>query len=260
MLMPPADDPVPVLFLPGTLCDARVFAAFSGALCAGRAIHADLTNDVSVADAAARILATAPERFIAVGFSLGAIVALELAAQAPHRIAAMALVAGNAHAVPAADHAPRRSAVAGIDPGRLVSETLWPRYVHPSRLQDDCLRALIAAMAKACPAGTAERQTELALSRADSRPRLGRLAMPVLILSGADDVIAPPELQAEMADSFPQAQWTQVNGAGHFLLLEQAAACSAAFSTWLAQIDLSPDRREIHSQDSLPDFHPLEVS
>jgi pimeloyl-ACP methyl ester carboxylesterase len=58
-----------------------------GALSAERTLHADLTQDTSVQDAAERLLATAPDRFIAVGFSLGAIVALELAARAPHRSA-----------------------------------------------------------------------------------------------------------------------------------------------------------------------------
>jgi hypothetical protein len=46
--MPPAASTVPVLFLPGTLCDARVFAAISGALSAERTLHADLTQDTSV--------------------------------------------------------------------------------------------------------------------------------------------------------------------------------------------------------------------
>jgi pimeloyl-ACP methyl ester carboxylesterase len=69
--MLPAESTVPVLFLPGTLCDARVFAAISGALSAERTLHADLTQDTSVQDAAERLLATAPDRFIAVGFSLG---------------------------------------------------------------------------------------------------------------------------------------------------------------------------------------------
>ena len=258
--MPPAESTVPVLFLPGTLCDARVFAAISGALSAERTLHADLTQDTSVQDAAERLLASAPDRFIAVGFSLGAIVALELAARAPHRIAAMALIAGNARPVPEADHAARRAAVAGVDPATLVGEQLWSHYVHPSRADEKCLRALITAMANACPPGTAERQTEIALSRPDNRPRLPRMDMPTLVLSGAQDVVAPEELQAEMANALPCATWTKVANAGHFLLLEQPAACSAAFSAWLGQVDLHQSRAERPRADISTDPIASEVS
>lgn len=251
---------LPVLFLPGTLCDARVFAALLGSLPAGRAAHVDLTCDVTVGDAAERILASAPPRFIAVGFSLGAIVALDLAARAPARVAAMALIAGNARDVPPCDHAERRAAVSGIWPGMLVGEALWPRYVDPSRLDDPALRALIVAMAEACPAGTAERQTELALSRSDRRSWLPRMDQPVLILSGENDVIAPAPLQVEMAQALPRSHWTTVHDAGHFLLLEQPAACSAAFARWLAQVDREEHRPEPELTDAATDFHALEVS
>lgn len=253
--MPPADPAVPILFLPGTLCDARVFAPLAGLLPPDRVIHADLTGDCSAAEAAARLLAALPERFITVGFSLGAIVALELAAQAPHRVVAMALIAGNARDVPPADHAARRAAVADVPAGQLVGERLWPRSVHPSRLADAALRAQIVAMAQSCPTGTAQRQTELALSRADSRPRLAAITAPVLVLSGAADPIAPPEWQREMVERLPAATWTEIANAGHFLLLERPAACARAFAAWLDTIPLHLTRDD--AQGSTPSFHSL---
>lgn len=230
---------VPVVFLPGTLCDARVFAALCGHLPADRIIHADLTADMSVQAAAYRLLSVLPQRFVAVGFSLGAIVALELAAVAPERVGAMCLIAGNARDVPTANHAARRAAVCDIDPVKLVNRDLWPHYVHPSRLDDKDLRCLVSAMALACEDGTAERQTEIALSRVDSRPRLGEMHMPALILSGADDVIAPPEMHEELLQGLPNAQWKEIAHAGHFVLLENPAACSTAFSSWLRRLETS---------------------
>lgn len=233
-----AEPALPVLFIPGTLCSADVFAALTNVLEPERVRHADITLDSAVGECARRLLAIAPDRFIAVGFSLGAIVALELAAIAPDRVAALGLIAGNARAVPATDHAARRAAVAGVAAGRLVGHDLWPRSVHPQQLDNEALRARIVAMAEGCPPGTAARQTELALSRGDSRPRLATMTMPALVLSGAQDQIAPAEVQAELAHGLPNGQWTQVAEAGHFLLLERPDACAAVFSRWLTQVDL----------------------
>ena len=258
--MPQVKSDIPVLFLPGTLCDARVFAALSDAIPAERAIHADLTRDTSVQQAAERLLATLPDRFVVVGFSLGAIVALELAARAPNRVVAMALIAGNARAVPWVDHPARRAAVTGVDPATLVGERLWQRYVHPSRIADRNLRALVVAMASDCPAGTAERQTDIALSRRDNRANLAGMGMPTLILSGTQDVIAPVELQAEMADALHCATWIEIADAGHFLLLEQPATWSTAFVAWLRQVDADQPRTGCQCADISTDPTISEVS
>jgi pimeloyl-ACP methyl ester carboxylesterase len=84
--------------------------------------------------------------------------------------------------------------------------------------------------------------------------------MPTLVLSGAQDVVAPEELQAEMANALPWATWTEVANAGHFLLLEQPAACSAAFSTWLGQVDLHQSRAERQCADISTYSNASEVS
>ena len=71
--------PTPVL-LPGNMCDARLWteavrATFSGA------IDADLTQDGSIQAMAERALAVTDGKLLAVGFSMGAIVAVEMAVQ-----------------------------------------------------------------------------------------------------------------------------------------------------------------------------------
>lgn len=233
----------PLLLLPGTLCDARVFGTLLNAMaltsldhhpamCRRKVLHAAMTGHKSVAALADAILATAPERFIPVGFSLGAIVAIEIALRAPDRVAGLVLIAGNARAVPAADW-PMRRAAAATPPGELVGDLLWPRSVTPDRLHDDALRATIIAMAQAFPAGTLAAQIEVALSRADQRDRLHRLTMPALVLGGDRDAIAPPELQREMAAAMPLATLHMVENTGHFLLLERPEACAAALADWL---------------------------
>jgi pimeloyl-ACP methyl ester carboxylesterase len=227
---------VPLLWLPGTLCDARVFAPMRARI-GGRVHHdIDMTGHADVGSLARAILEQAPPRFIAVGFSLGAIAALALAAEAPERMAGLALIAANARDVPADRHAERR-ALARTAPAELVGETLWPASVAPARLGDERLRGTIVAMAQAAPAGTLVRQTELALTRPDRRRLLLRLAMPVLVIGGGEDRVAPPELQHEIAAACPQARLHIIPGAGHFVPLEDPDACALALAAWLGPAD-----------------------
>jgi pimeloyl-ACP methyl ester carboxylesterase len=229
---------LPLVMMPGTLCDARVFGAMLR--CAapgldGRAVvHADMTGLGTARALAKRILWENPGEFVPVGFSLGAIVALEMALIEPARIPAMVLIAANGRDVPEADHAARR-ALAAQDPATLVGEALWDRSVAPARRDDAALRALVCAMAASLPSDTLALQTEVALTRSDKRPRLPAMAMPALVLGGLEDRIAPPELQREIAAGLPRSTLALAPGAGHFLPLECPDFCARALTDWLAQ-------------------------
>jgi pimeloyl-ACP methyl ester carboxylesterase/predicted ester cyclase len=227
-----------LVLLPGTLCDARVFAPMLARLDAVTPIVGDMHGAASVAELAARVLATAPPRFALLGFSLGGIVALEIAARAPHRVAGLALIDSNARDVPAELHDARRAVPRKAESAAaLAGDMLWPSYVAPRHLEDEKLRALIMAMAQDSPPDAALLQTEVALSRVDSRPRLGALAMPCLILAGALDSIAPREVQQELVDGLPDAELVMIPDTGHFAPLEAPDACADAVRAWLVRVE-----------------------
>lgn len=240
---------VPLLLLPGTLCDARAFGAIADL---PGALPVDLTGYSSVDSAVDAILEAAPAQFIPVGFSLGGIVALALARKAPDRVSAMTLVATNGRDTPPETHAKRRAAVRGRDPAVLVGEDLWPAYVHPSRVKDSALRELVIAMACDCPPGTAERQTEIALSRSDSRAWLAELACPALVIAGAQDVVTPLAVMTELAEGLPNARMAVIEEAGHFALLERPQACLAVFSEWLQSLTNDPQRPDNRANAAPP--------
>lgn len=240
----------PLLLLPGTLCDARVFAPVVARLCdasdgrsaspgssvARAVIVGDMTGAESTPALAAKLLADAPPRFALAGFSLGGIVALEMIAQAPERIERIALLATNARPDPAANAAPRRAAVErarGHGMATFIDDS-WPRPVAPSNAADGALRALLVAMAESGGDAVLASQSEVAIHRADSRPRLKDIAVPALVLCGEDDVVCRPDAHREMAELIPGATLAILPGAGHFVLLEAPDAVAAHLRAWLA--------------------------
>lgn len=232
----PARSREPLVLLPGTLCDARVFGPVLARLPGIVAEVPRLDGAETTPAMAEKLLAELPRRFALGGFSLGGIVALEMVARAPERVTRLALLSTTARPDPPARHAPRRDAVAqarrlGVD--RYVADELWSLYVAEEGLLDETNRALVAAMAASLGIEVFRRQNEIAIHRVDGRPRLSAIAVPTLVLCGEADRPCPPEVHREIADAVPGARLVVVPGAGHFALIERPDAVAASIAAWL---------------------------
>jgi pimeloyl-ACP methyl ester carboxylesterase/predicted ester cyclase len=226
---------VPLLLLPGTVCDERLFAPLIAEL-----DHPDIrvmamTGAATTPDLAARILAEAPEKFGLLGFSLGGIVALEMIARAPERITRLALVDTTPRPDPAANAEVRRADAItarseGME-GYILSP--WDRLVSPANVDNLALRETIVSMARDAGAEVLADQAEVAIHRADSRPRLGAISVPVLVLAGADEKVCPLEAHEELAAGIPGARYFTIPQAGHFAPLENPAAVARHVRDWL---------------------------
>ncbi|WP_375451883.1 alpha/beta fold hydrolase [uncultured Devosia sp.] len=232
---------LPLVLLPGTACDMRLFEPMLRHLDMPMATIASMTGERSTQALAARILAAAPARFALLGFSLGGIVALEMTAQAPERVARLALIDSTGRADPAGNDAKRRAAVAkardlGMD--GYIAEA-WPDLVAPANAGSDTLKAVITAMARDAGADALADQSEVAIHRADSRLRLGAIAVPTLILAGEHERVCPLEAQRELEDGIAGARFFTIPEAGHFAPLENPAAVARHVRDWLALPDIN---------------------
>ncbi|HKC39287.1 MAG TPA: alpha/beta fold hydrolase [Gemmatimonadales bacterium] len=72
--------------------------------------------------------------------------------------------------------------------------------------------------------------------RPDSTPLLGEIRVPVLVIAGDDDPIAPAEGMKEMARAIPGAQFVLIPEAGHLSPVEQPQAVGAAINAFLARL------------------------
>ena len=232
-----------VLLLPGNMCDARLWSPL-GAELDRRNIAwrvGDLSRQSSITAMAADMLAEQDGPLLPVGFSMGAIVALEMARQAPERLRALGLLALNASAdLPErAQHRPRQQTdVRGGALERVVAEELKPNYLAAANRGDAALLALTMDMALALGADVFVRQSEALRTREDLRPVLSTLALPVLLACGAEDALCPPEWHRRWAEAIgPAAVLHQIAGAGHLLPIEQPRRLAAVLIPWLQTIE-----------------------
>jgi pimeloyl-ACP methyl ester carboxylesterase len=226
----------PLLTLSGTLADERVFAPVLERLgCTGISIR--MAGATSTAAMAELILAQAPPRFALMGFSLGAIVALEVLSQAPERVERVALFGCNARAMPPEKAAARRATVpvAEIHGTASYIDGVWDVSVPTHRRSDADLRRLLHAMATDTPLPFFREQIEMAIQRVDRRPQLAGLDLPALVACGEEDQVCPAELSAEIADAIPDATFAIVGRAGHYLTLDQPDEVAGLVGDWLAR-------------------------
>ncbi len=227
-------EPLPLLFLPGLLCDAALWQAQVQALAPRHdCILADLTQDDSLAGMAARALAAAPPRFGLVGLSMGGYVAFEILRQAPGRVARLVLMDTSARP-DTPEQARRRRGLMGLTRTgqfRGVTPRLLPQLVHPDH-QQGAVAATVMAMAERVGRDAFLRQQQAILTRPDSRPGLPAITAPTLVVAGEQDVLTPPELAREIAAGIPGAEFQSIGHCGHLPPLERPQPTTALLREW----------------------------
>jgi pimeloyl-ACP methyl ester carboxylesterase len=162
---------------------------------------------------AARILVSAPPRFVLVGHSFGGYVALALAAQAPQRLLGLALISTSALA-DTPRQARRRRLVHALS--RVTQSDSRPQWA-------DCL----ASMSARTGADLQHRQRQAAAARPDRQAVLASLQFPVSIVHGRGDTIVPVAAAHLMASLLPGAMLTVIPQSGHMLPLQAPSAVAA---------------------------------
>jgi pimeloyl-ACP methyl ester carboxylesterase len=225
--------PLPIVLVPGLLTSARLFSEQLPALWRhGPVTIADNTRDDTIAAVASRILADAPPRFALAGLSMGGYIGFEIVRQAPGRIDRLALLDTSARPDTPEVTRRRQAQIELARGGRLaeVADQQFPLLIHHG---DPSARELVRLMADETGPEVFIRQQQAIIGRVDSRPGLGAIDRPTLVLVGDSDQLTPPELSAEIAGSIPGARLVVVAGAGHLSTLDQPDQVTRALVAWL---------------------------
>ena len=246
-----AGDGDAVLLLHGLGGTSNTWTPLMGALARHRAISVDLPGSgrshraegpLSIdrfVQAALRALHVAGvERAHVVGHSLGAIVATHLAASMPDKVRSLCLFGPLLAPTDGARASIRLRAQKARDEGvpgmqgiadALVqastsAETRSRRPVAVAYVRESLMRQDADGFARTCDA-LADAQA------ADT----GKITCPALLVTGDDDVVAPPQSVRQMASKIAGARVEVLRGCGHWTPVEKAEECSALLRHHLEQ-------------------------
>jgi pimeloyl-ACP methyl ester carboxylesterase len=228
---------LPLILLPGLLCDAALWQYQASALAEFAAPEvADLTRAESIAEMAAQVLAEAPPRFALAGLSMGGYVAQEILRQAPERVDRLALLDTSARPDTPEQSARRRGLMALSQRGQFkgVTPQLLPMLLHPDHLGEPLAGTVTGMAERVGQAGFIHQQRAI-LGRIDSRPSLAAIRVPTLVLCGDSDRLTPPPLAEEMAAGIAGATLVLIEHSGHLSTLEQPEAVNRAMIEWLTE-------------------------
>lgn len=183
--------------------------------------------------------ATGIERAHVVAHSMGTIVALHLAAAEPRLVRSLALF-GPLSAPPDASRAPirargeraRREGEAGM---QAVADALLQSAVSAETRSRRPLAvaAVRESLMRQCPEGYARSCEALA----EARPAdLSAVACPVLLVTGDEDAVAPPQAVRDLGSRLAQAQVEVLPRCGHWTVYEMPEACAGLLAAFHARI------------------------
>ena len=219
---------IPVVLAPGLLCDDRLWSKVQPLL-TGEIVTVDFATDGSLEAMADRILAEGPERFVLVGFSMGGMAAMTAAARSPEQVAGLVLI--DTHAEPETpDRSARRARqIETAEAGgfaRLVREELKPNYfADPQERRDE--RRLVWDMALDAGALQFRRHVQALIGRPDPATALKSLTMPVTVVTGEEDAIAPASAARHLVDRLKNGRLVLIPDCGHMAPLEAPVVVAA---------------------------------
>lgn len=226
----------PILFIPGILCDARIFLPQIVHLGAKHAIHIAVpgTGD-TVEQMAERVLAHAPAKFALVGCGLGGDIALDILRRDIDRVTRVALISTDPLAEAPTNAAAREARIVAAKSGRLKEAILQeypPEAFAQSPWRADIM-ALMQDMGLTLGEGVFMRQSRASQRRPDQQKTLRRAMLPVLVIAGQSDPITPVRRQDFTSGLAPYGKLVVIPDAGHLPTLEQPEAVTAALEEFV---------------------------
>lgn len=227
-----------LIFLPGFMCDKRLFQPQLDAFSRDFACAVHVTANPTLAEMAKAVLSVSPPRFALAGLSMGGILALEINRQAPERIERLALMDTTARMDAPNNYDIRTRQIEDVLAGKLdavMRDELKPAYLADSP-QKPALLNLCLDMARDLGPQVFKAQNLALRDRAAYNDVLDRINVPTLVLCGEQDRLCPPRLHEELHAGIKGATLVRIQNAGHLPTLEQPAATILALRSWLTEV------------------------
>ena len=227
---------LPIVLLPGLMCDQRLFQPQLELLSQDRnVIFAQTFGFETIPEIAANILKTVPEKFILGGLSLGGIVALELVRQSPEKIHKLILMDTSHHAEPEHISTKRESQIREVEKGNL-KEVMMKEHI-PNYLANGSTKGSISdlciEMALQLGANVFMQQSRALMSRIDQTTTLQNIEIPTMLLCGKYDRLCNIKIHQKMHELIKKSTFNVINDAGHLPTLENPIKTNRILNEWL---------------------------
>jgi len=174
------------------------------------------------------------------GLSMGGRIALDLARRYPDRVASLTLADTSAGSKETQDparveaflSARRKPLLDGQTPAQLAP-VLVETLIGPNATAEQ--RAELTASLAALHANSYLKTLE-AVTRFTDFPDFADIALPVQIITGSEDRVAPPHIARAMADAISGARFAEIAGAGHISNVEAPEAFDRVLDVFLHEV------------------------
>jgi 3-oxoadipate enol-lactonase len=179
------------------------------------------------------------ERVILGGVSMGGYVAFECLRLFPERISALVLANTRPEPDPEEMREIRNQMALSVarEGVEVLVELQMERLLAPDSLQDGELVEVVRAMILENSPDGAVAALGAMRERPDSRPLLGEINVPTLVIGGEEDGISSPEVMGAMAAEIPGARHVTIPDTGHLSNIEAPGKFNAAMDDLLKSVE-----------------------
>jgi pimeloyl-ACP methyl ester carboxylesterase len=182
------------------------------------------------------------ERAVIGGMSMGGYVTFALYRLAPERFSAMVLADTRATADNEQQREARLKMIASVRAAgaSAVADEMLPKLLGAtSHAQRPALAAAVRGMIERNSPEVIAGAVESMMGRPDSRPMLGSIAVPTLVLCGEEDVLTPPSDSKSLHAAIPHSRLSLIEKAGHLSNIEAPDPFSFALNSFLGALPVS---------------------
>jgi pimeloyl-ACP methyl ester carboxylesterase len=179
------------------------------------------------------------KRAVIGGCSMGGYAALSLYQSRPDLFEGVVLANTRAGADSPEARANRRNMLALVDregPAGVAREMMPKLLGATTKATNPSIEANVRRLIKQQSAVAIRSAIHRMMHRVDSTPMLSQLAVPALVITGAEDDMIPVEESRKMASAIPGAQLVIIPGAGHLANMEQPALFNNALNGFLSTV------------------------
>ena len=229
----------PCLFLPGTLCDERVWLQVwqHMSLSSGMRQYVPIqwANDLS------QMLSLTIDRIeqntapvLLVGYSMGGYIAA-LSALESTNVASLTLVGYNPIGLSEAEQSQRQLIIKAIDQGKysVTSKQRLKSFLTHAELSLSEIAGTIDAMATDLGAASLKAQFQATTPRKDLTQSLSKTRFPVHFVTAQQDKIASAHAIETFAKQHPKMTVESVGDTAHMMLLTRPEACARSISDFI---------------------------